>query len=430
MKELSDVNSSFFHTLVLPQTKDMSNKDKGKNLVGQPIFKQMLGFIPLNKFNLLVKKHKSNHYYKTFDSWTQLVTMLFGAFSRCDSMAEICDGMQGLAGKLNHLGMEKAPAKSTAGDGLRGRENSFFEAVYFMLLEHFKPLLSVSRIDNTSFSKLFIFDSSTIRLFSDIMKGVGRNPKNEGKKKGGLKVHMMIDAHSDTPEFVKISEAKRHDKNFLKYLQLAAHSMIVFDRAYNHYLQFALWTERSINFVCRLKKNAVYSVVELLFTQKLEKDKSGVLSEEHVHLSYKEDKKDKTLCLRKVTYRDDKGRVYEFITNNFEITREEVCFLYKLRWNIELLFKKLKQNFQLHYFYSETENGIKTQIWCTLIAQLLLQVLRVKSESKKAFSTIAAIIRIHLISNLNVFWMVQNCRKTYTKHKKRNKPLSTQMPLF
>lgn len=136
------------------------------------------------------------------------------------------------------------------------------------------------------------------------------------------------------------------------------------------------------------------------------------------------------MCLRKVTYRDDKGRVYEFITNNFEITREEVCFLYKLRWNIELLFKKLKQNFQLHYFYSETENGIKTQIWCTLIAQLLLQVLRVKSESKKAFSTIAALIRIHLISNLNVFWMVQNCRKTYIKHKKRNKPLSTQMPLF
>jgi len=401
-----------------------------KKLVGQPIFKQMLEFIPRNKFDLLMKKHKSDRYYKTFDSWTQLVTMLFGAFSRCDSMAEICDGMQGLDGKLNHLGMDRSPAKSTAGDGLRGRDNGFFEAVYFMLLEHFKPLLSVSRIDNTSFSKLFIFDSSTIRLFSDIMKGVGRNPKNEGRKKGGLKVHMMIDAHSDTPEFVKISEAKRHDKNFLKYLHLAAHSMIVFDRAYNHYLQFAQWTQQSINFVCRLKKNAVYTVQEVLFAQELKKGTPGVLSEEYIHLCYKENKQEQTLCLRKVTYRDDKGRVYEFITNNFGISREEVCFLYKLRWNIELLFKKLKQNFQLHYFYSETENGIKTQIWCTLIAQLLLQVLRVKSESKKAFSTIAALIRIHLISNLEVLWMVQNCRRTYIKLKKRGKPPAIQIALF
>jgi hypothetical protein len=408
----------------------MSHKNTEKNLVGQPIFKQILQFIPRNKFDLLVNKHQSDRYYKTFDSWTHLMTMLFGIFSRCDSMGEICDGMQGLAGKLNYLGMEKSPAKSTAGDGLRGRDNEFFKDVYFMLLEHFKSVLSVSRIDNVSFAKLFIFDSSTIRLFSDIMKGVGRNPKNEGKKKGGLKVHMMTDAHSDTPEFVKISEAKLHDKNFLQYLNLAAHSMIVFDRAYNHYLQFAHWTEQQVNFVCRLKKNAVYQVEEELFRQELQDGESSVLLEEHVHLIYKEDNKQKTLCLRKVNYRDDKGRIFEFITNNFEISREEVAFLYKLRWNIELLFKKLKQNFQLHYFYSETENGIKTQIWCTLIAQLLLQVLRVKSKSKKAFSTIAALIRIHLISHLEIFWMVQNSRRTYTKQKKRRKPPWIQTELF
>lgn len=405
-------------------------KDSNKNLVGQPIFKQLLNFVPKHKFDLLVNKFQSDRYYKTFDSWTQFVLMLFGILSRCDSMGEICDGMQCLQGKLNHLGMEKSPAKSTAGDALRNRSNEFFQSVYFMLLEHYKPLLSVSRIDNVSFAKLFIFDSSTIRLFSDIMKGVGRDPKNEGKKKGGLKVHMMIDAHSDTPEFVKISEAKQHDKNFLQYLHLAAHSMIVFDRAYNHYLQFAKWTEQQVNFVCRLKNNAVYKVQEIVFKTDLNANESGVLSEEHILLNYKENGKDKILRLRKVSYRDDKSRVYEFITNNFDISREEVAFLYKLRWNIELLFKKLKQNFQLHYFYSETENGIKTQIWCTLIAQLLLQVLRVKSASKKAFSTIAALIRIHLISHLEIFWMVQNSRRTYIKTKKKKKPPAMQIQLF
>ena len=408
----------------------MSSKDIEKKFVGQPIFKQIIDFIPKNKFDLLAKKHQTDRYYKAFPAWTQLVTMLFGVLSRCDSMGEICDGMMAMQGKLNHLGLEKSPAKSTAGDGLRERDNDFFKEFYFLLLKHFEPLLSVSRIDKISFDKLFIFDSSTIRLFSQVMQGVGRNPKGEGKKKGGLKVHMLIDAHSQTPTFVKISEAKSHDKNFIQYLNLAPHSMIVFDRAYNHYLQFAKFTQNQINFVCRLKKNAVYEVIQELFCQTQNDTGFGVLKEEHIHLKYKEEKQEKTLCLRKVTYRDEKGRIYEFISNNFEISNEEVALIYKIRWQIELLFKKLKQNFQLHYFYSETENGIKTQIWITLIAQLLLMVLKTKSKTKKAFSTVAALVRIHLISNLDVFWVIENSRRTYTKRPKRTKPPNLQLELF
>jgi hypothetical protein len=105
----------------------MSSKNTEKNLVGQPIFKQLLNFIPRDKFDMLTIKHQTDRYYKTFDSWTHLVTMLFGTLSRCDSMGEICDGMQALTGKLNHLGLDKSPAKSTAGDGLRGRDNIFFK---------------------------------------------------------------------------------------------------------------------------------------------------------------------------------------------------------------------------------------------------------------------------------------------------------------
>ena len=408
----------------------MSSKDIEKKFVGQPIFKQLIDFIPKNKFDILARERQTDRYYKSFSGWTQLVTMLFGVFSRCDSMGEICDGMLAMQGKLNHLGLDKSPAKSTAGDGLRERDNEFFKDFYFLLLKHFEPLLSVSRIDKISFDKLFIFDSSTIRLFSQVMKGVGRNPKGEGKKKGGLKVHMLIDAHSQTPTFVKISEAKLHDKNFIQYLNLPEFSMIVFDRAYNHYLQFAKFTQNKINFVCRLKSNAVYEVVQELFCQTQVDSGFGVLKEEHIHLKYKEENQEKTLCLRKVTYRDDKGRLYEFITNNFEISNEEVALIYKTRWQIELLFKKLKQNFQLHYFYSETENGIRTQIWITLIAQLLLMVLKTKSKTKKAFSTVAALVRIHLISNLDVFWVIENSRRTYTKRLKKTKPPNIQMQFF
>ncbi|MEX0812920.1 MAG: DUF4372 domain-containing protein [Chitinophagales bacterium] len=131
----------------------MSNKNTEKHLVGQPVFKQVIDLLTRNKFDLLVRQHKSDRYYKTFDSWTQLLTKLFGILGHCDSMGETCDGMWALAGKLNHLGLGSAPAKSTAGDGSRGRDNEFFKDVYFLLLKHFGPFLPVSRIDNVSFSK-------------------------------------------------------------------------------------------------------------------------------------------------------------------------------------------------------------------------------------------------------------------------------------
>jgi hypothetical protein len=407
-------------------------KDTAKNLVGQPIFKQLIKMLPREHFDLLVQQQGSDRYYKTFFSWEQLMTMLFGIFSRCDSMGEVCDGMRALGGKLNHLGMDCSPSKSTAGDALRDRDNELFKLYYFALIAYFKPLLSVSRKEKVSFEEFYAFDSTTISLFSDVMKGVGRNPKDDGKKKGGLKVHMLTDVHADTAVFAKISEAKMHDKKFLQHLNPAKGSMLVFDKAYNYYQQFADWTQEGVFFVCRLKDNAKALLQEVLFEKALEKNSYGVYKVEHIHLQYKKDKQEKTLCLRLVYYRDEKGRKYKFITNNWDITAEEVALIYKYRWMIELTFKKLKQNFQLHFFYSETENGIKTQIWCTLIAHLLLNVIQAINKSKKAFSTIAALVRIHLISHLDLTWVVTEGRRAYHKRpKSKNKsPCAVQLTLF
>jgi len=407
-------------------------KDSEKNLTGQPIFNQILKKIPREVFDRIVLEQNSDYRCRTFSTWDELVTLLFGIFERCDSARELCDGMVALGGKLNYLGMDIAPAKSTFNDALIHRDALVFEQFYFALLDYFSSVLSDSQKEGISFEKFYAFDSTTISLFSDVLKGVGRNPKGDGKKKGGLKVHMLTDVHADTAKFVKISEAKQHDKNFLKHLILPQGSMIAFDKAYNHYLQFANWTEERIYFVCRLKDNAAYEVQDVMFEQTLLEGEAEVMKVEHVHLKYKQNKKQKTLCLRKVTYIDEKGRIYQFITNNWDISPQEVALIYKYRWTIELVFKKLKQNFQLHFFYSESENGIKTQVWVTLIAHLLLTVLKRKSKSNKAFSTIAALIRIHLISHLDLFWVIENGRRTYTKStKSRNKsPSAVQLSLF
>jgi len=224
---------------------------------------------------------------------------------------------------------------------LRDRYNEIFKLYYFALINYFEPLLSVSRKEKISFEKFYAFDSTTVTLFSDVMKGVGRNPKGDGKKKGGLKVHMLTDVHADTPVFATISEAKMHDKKFLQHLNPSKGSMLVFDKAYNYYRQFAEWTEEGAYFVCRLKDNAKAEVQETLFEKKLGKDEYGVWRIDHIHLKYKkekQEKQEKTLCLRLVYYRDEQGRKYKFITNNWDITAEEVALIYKCRWTIETTF--------------------------------------------------------------------------------------------
>jgi len=397
------------------------SKNTEIKFVGQPIFKQIVNLADAVNIQGIVRKHNSDYYYKAFKARTHLITMLFGILSRCDSMTEICEGMRALGGKLNHLGLQKAPAKSTACDGLRNRDSGFFEDLYFSLVKKYQSFLSDSRTFGLTFKEVLLIDSTTIRLFSDILKGVGRNPKGDGKKKGGLKVHMLIDAVQSVGRFIKITAAKVHDKNFLKSLELISHSMIVFDKAYNYYHQFAVWSQKQVFFVTRLKKNAVYTVIEVNRVHYRKKGMAKVLRDEIIELEYHPEDSNggrqmkilKTLRLRKVCYQDEQNRYYEFLTNNFEITAEEVAFLYKKRWGIELLFKKMKQNFQLHYFYGENENAIRTQVWCTLIAQLLLTVIQKIAQTKKAFSVVASLVRIHLISMLDVSELLRSTNRDY-----------------
>ena len=188
--------------------------------------------------------------------------------------------------------------------------------------------------------------------------------------------------------------------------------------------------------VTRLKKNAVYTVVKTLQEHSKVKGKAMVLKEEIIELEYfpednngkRQTKLKEKLQLKKVCYQDEKNRYYEFLSNSLDSTAEEIAFLYKKRWGIEILFKKMKQNFQLHYFYGENENAIRTQVWCTLIAQLLMTVIQKMAQTKKAFSVVASLVRIHLISLLDVFELLRSTKREYLK--KRGSPTSELQTRF
>lgn len=323
--------------------------------------------------------------------------------------------MLGCEGKLAHLGFDKVPARSTLSDANNKRSYLFFATVYEKLLDQYHSFISDSRLKGLSIKNLKIIDSTTISLFSDLLAGVGRNRLDGSKKKGGIKVHTMMDAFSGVAEFVRMTAAKEHDKHFLYHLDLPANSWLVFDRAYNHYSQFAKFIEQKVWFVTRMKSNAVYHVTKVLVNKTKRKNAKGVIQVQLITMGYKQNGEEKRLKLRRITFKADDGKEYVFITNEFNLPADQFAQIYKSRWMIELLFKQIKQNFPLRYFWGNSTNAIKMQVYCVLMAQLLMVVLRKKSETKKSFANMITVIRLHLMSYVDLMEFIKNTYKAWRK---------------
>lgn len=161
--------------------------DKGSLFVGQPVLSQILDTIPSSIIHATNRKHKANRYYKRLPLRVHLVSLLYGVFSYCNGLRELCEGLLGCEGKLTHLGFDKAPARSTLSDANTNRSYLVFETIYFELLKRYHSFISDSRLKGLSIRNLKIIDSSTIRLFSDILRGVGRNTLDGSRKKAVLK---------------------------------------------------------------------------------------------------------------------------------------------------------------------------------------------------------------------------------------------------
>jgi len=251
--------------------------NKDKKFTGQPILSQILDLINSSLIQKANRKHNANKYYKKLPLRVHVVSLLYGVFSYCNGLREICEGMLACEGKLLHMGLDRAPARSTLSDANTNRSYQVFETIYEELLKQYHSFISDSRLKGLSIRNLKIIDSSTIQLFSEILRGVGRNRQDGGRKKGGVKVHAMMDAFSGVTEFVRMTEAKEHDRKFLYHLKLAANSWLVFDKAYTVYHQFAKWTTQKIWFVTRMKENADFHVTKVLVDKTKKKNARGVL---------------------------------------------------------------------------------------------------------------------------------------------------------
>lgn len=393
--------------------------NKSTNYLGQPIFSQLLSLIENSIIKKAIVEHKANHCYKKLFLWDHLVSMLYGVYSHCTSLRELQCGLEVCQGKLNHLNLSRVPPRSTLSDGNKNRPSKVFGTIYQSLYNFYKNTISDSYLKKVTIKGLYILDSSTISLFKAILKPAGRK-RQDGTSKGGMKVHTLLNADTNMPSFIKYTAAALHDQQFYKYISnLPDYSIIAFDKAYINYKQFEAFTARNIFYVTRQKTNADYVSLEEF---ELPNDAQHILKDERIEITYKDNKEEMNQQMRRVAFFSAQyGKAFVYITNNFEMTAVEIAAIYAQRWQIETFFRKLKQNFPLTYFFGDNANAIEIQIWCALIALLLLDVMHKEHNSAMPFSILATLIRLHIMNYVALSAIIE----TYKINRKRHKKDST-----
>ena len=337
---------------------------KGTNFSGQPVLSQLIKLMDRQNINTLASKTGSDRYVKYLDGYSHLVVMLYAVLCNLRSLREVCLGFEANATRMNHFGLDHMICRSTLSDANRRRSSSFFGRIYRSLFRKYAPVLSDSRTKHETATKIYIMDSTTITLFSEILKGAGRNSEN-GKKKGGIKAHTIIQEDIDLPIFVDFTAAATSDHELMKRIfSLPEGSFITFDMGYNDYLIWKQLTEKGYKFVTRQKDNARFEIIEkrscpekdIIADQIIELSSNKLVErpmteEELSHrrgrrpksgiVTVREYVKGKYRCRRIVRRSDDGKDTVTFITNvldQSEMSAEQICETYRRRWAIECLF--------------------------------------------------------------------------------------------
>lgn len=393
-------------------------------LSGQPVICQLLSYLPKELVDQAVHKFESDRYYKKMTTYRQLVFMFYGVVSKAHSLNSLCKSLLFLDGKLSYLGIPELAASSTLSDANKNRSSEVFEHMYYLLLDFYKADLKGGFVclpinGEVACEKIKRFDATTFTLFSDVFKGAGREPEI-GLKKGGIKAQTVLAFDSLVPEHIILDAAAKNDKDFLGQLKTEKGHIYVFDKGYVNYGVYQNWGSEEVYFVTRPNQNAKHKVLKENPVDVLDiKTGQGVIKDQEiaVHVT-----SSNSVCkLRLITYKDpESGKVLKFLTNLLSYQGITIALIYKNRWAIEPFFKQLKQNYQLTYFYSDSREGIKTQIWIALIANLIFTIIYQRNKQAEQFITIIAMASANMGSYvcLTVIIKTQNLKKDERNNEK------------
>ena len=356
------------------------------------IFSQILQLIPRFEFESAVRKHDAERHARGFSSWGQFIAMLFCQLGHAKSLREICGGLAASEGKLRHLGLPTAPARSTLAYANEHRPWQLCQTVFEQLLAKCQTLAASQ--PGTRKKRKFRFKNPLLSLDASVIDLCATmfDWAKFRLTKGAVKLHLLLDHDGYLPSYAVITEGKKHEVRVARQMRFAPGTILVFDRGYTDYEWFASLIQQGVYFVTRLKENADYGVVENLAVPQ-----GRGVRRDQVIFFYKLAKAGIDAYFRRIEFYDEENdRVLVFLTSHMGLAAATIAAVYKERWQIELFFRALKQSLRVKTFVGTSANALKTQLWTALIAMLLVKYLQLKSSFGWSLSNLVALLRQQL----------------------------------
>jgi len=362
------------------------------------LFSQILQIIPRITFLRLVHECGAERHAKGFSSWDQYVAMLFCQLAQSKSLREISDGLAVTCGKLSHLGLHTAPAKSTLSYANAHRPWQLYQKAFFHLRDFCRSESPGKKKKFRFKNKLLSLDSTTIDLCLSLFPWADFR-----QTKGAIKLHLLLDHDGYLPDFAIITDGRTSDVVTARHFTLPTGSIVVVDRAFCDFDLFWQWNESGVFFVTRLKGNAAYKVVK----HHPVPERGNVLLDQTIRFTGPQTRLKYPRELRRVVVWDEENkRKVELLTNHLRLGATTIGSIYRDRWEIELFFKVLKQHLKIKTFVGTSPNALKTQIWTALIAVLLLKYLQFRSKWNLPLCRLVALLRLNLFSYRNLWdWL-------------------------
>lgn len=332
---------------------------------GKYVFAQLVEFLPQRVFDGLVLKYSGNKHVRHFTCWNQLLCMIFGQLTNRDSLRDLIVAIEAHSRKTYHLGFGSSVTRSNFAKANENRSSKIFEEFAYYLIE-----VARRKNANDNFEikgKIYAFDSTTIDLCLNVFWWAKFR-----RAKGGIKLHTLYDVITQIPAFVHITAASVNDMNAMDVIPYESEAYYIFDRGYVDYTRLFKITNHSAYFVIRAKSNLQFA---RMYSNKVDKttgvkcDQVGKLTGFYVSKQYPGK-------LRRVKFYDqDSNRDFVFLSNNLDLSAEQIALLYKNRWQVELFFKWIKQHLKIKSFWGTSENAVRIQVYSAIISYCLVAII-------------------------------------------------------
>ena len=354
---------------------------------GKYVFAQLTEFLPKRVFDGLVIEYSGNKYVRHFTCWNQLLCMIFGQLTNRDSLRDLIVAIDAHSRKTYHLGFGKSVTRSNFAKANENRKSKIFEEFAYHLID-----IARKKLANDNFQikgKVYAFDSSTIDLCLNVFWWAKFR-----KAKGGIKLYTLYDITTQIPAFIHITAATVNDVNAMDAISYESNAYYVFDRGYIDFTRLFRISNHSAYFVIRAKSNLKF---KRMYSNKVDKT-TGVLCDQIGKLTGFYVSKQYVNKLRRVKFYDEQTkRTFVFLTNNFELSSEQIALLYKNRWQVELFFKWIKQHLKIKSFWGTSENAVRIQIYTAIITYCLVAIVGYDLKIDRSTYEILQVLGISLL---------------------------------